>query len=168
MKTKILAFVLSLGLLFSSCSSDEETVFVVAPLTGNESIVVGQTTTFSSTTTGGVFVSASPAIATVDGTTGVITGVSVGSSVMTYTLKGSSTTRTVNVTELPAATGEITGILAESKTFAYGNYTLKGIVKINSGVTITFDAGSTITADKTTGDNATNHQRNSSKTSSFY
>lgn len=154
MKTKILAFVMSLGLLFSSCSSDEETVFVVAPLTGKESIVVGQTTTFSSTTTGGVFVSASPAIATVDGTTGVITGVSVGSSVITYTLKGSSTTRTVNVTELPAATGEITGILAESKTFAYGNYTLKGIVKINSGITITFDAGSTITADKTTGDNA--------------
>ena len=33
-------------------------------------------------------------------------------------------------------------------------YTLKGIVKIASGVTVTFDAGSTITANKTTGDNA--------------
>jgi len=51
-------------------------------------------------------------------------------------------------------TGEITGPITANKTFAYGNYTLKGIVKINSGVTVTFDAGSTITIDKATGDNA--------------
>jgi hypothetical protein len=54
----------------------------------------------------------------------------------------------------PPATGEITGPITASKTYAYGNYTLKGIVKINSGVTVTFDAGSTITIDKATGDNA--------------
>jgi hypothetical protein len=154
MKTKILAFAMSLGLLFSSCSSTDETVFVVAPLTGTEGIIIGQTTIFSSTTTGGVFVSASPAIATVDTTTGVVTGVAVGSSVITYTLKGSSTTRTVIVTETPAATGEIAGTLSETKTFAFGNYTMKGVVRIPSGVTITFEAGSTVTVDKTTGDNA--------------
>lgn len=51
-------------------------------------------------------------------------------------------------------TGEITGPIAADKTFPLGTYTLKGIVKINAGVTVTFDAGSTITADKTTGDNA--------------
>jgi hypothetical protein len=54
----------------------------------------------------------------------------------------------------PPATGEITGTITASKTYAYGNYTLKGIVKINDGVTVTFDAGSTITIDKATGDNA--------------
>jgi hypothetical protein len=54
----------------------------------------------------------------------------------------------------PPATGEITGPITANKTFAYGNYTLKGIVKINTGVTVTFDAGSTITIDKATGDNA--------------
>lgn len=54
----------------------------------------------------------------------------------------------------PPATGEITGTITANKTFAYGNYTLKGIVKINDGVTVTFDAGSTITIDKATGDNA--------------
>lgn len=48
--------------------------------------------------------------------------------------------------------GEISGNLTESKTFAYGNYTLKGMVKIQSGVTITFEKGSTITADKTNGE----------------
>ena len=52
------------------------------------------------------------------------------------------------------ATGEITGPITANKSYAYGNYTLKGIVKINSGVTVTFDAGSTITIDKATGDNA--------------
>jgi len=51
-------------------------------------------------------------------------------------------------------TGEITGPITKDVTYAYGNYTLKGIVKINSGVTVTFDAGSTITIDKATGDNA--------------
>ena len=52
------------------------------------------------------------------------------------------------------ATGEITGSIKTSKTFAYGNYTLKGIVKIEAGVVVTFEAGSVITVDKTTGDNA--------------
>jgi hypothetical protein len=52
------------------------------------------------------------------------------------------------------ATGEITGPITKDITYAYGNYTLKGIVKINSGVTVTFDAGSIITIDKATGDNA--------------
>lgn len=51
-------------------------------------------------------------------------------------------------------TGEITGPIAANKTYPLGTYTLKGIVKINAGVTVTFDAGSTITCDKTTGDNA--------------
>ena len=49
------------------------------------------------------------------------------------------------------ATGEITGDISANKTFAKGNYTLKGIVRIQSGVTATFAAGSTITADVTSG-----------------
>jgi len=52
------------------------------------------------------------------------------------------------------ATGEITGPITKDITYAYGNYTLKGIVKINEGVTVTFEAGSVITIDKATGDNA--------------
>lgn len=50
--------------------------------------------------------------------------------------------------------GEITGNITASKTYAYGNYTLKGIVKVQNGATLTFEAGSTITCDKNTGDNA--------------
>ncbi|MES2486838.1 MAG: hypothetical protein V4581_12945, partial [Bacteroidota bacterium] len=50
--------------------------------------------------------------------------------------------------------GTITGTITADKQFAYGNYTLVGIVKVASGVTVTFDKGSTITCNKTTGDNA--------------
>jgi hypothetical protein len=51
------------------------------------------------------------------------------------------------------ASGEITGDFTANKTFAYGNYTLKGMVKIPNGVTVTFEAGSKITCDNATGEN---------------
>ena len=57
-------------------------------------------------------------------------------------------------TTTPVVTGEITGIITTSITYPLGSYTLKGIVKIESGAIVTFAAGSTITCDKTTGDNA--------------
>ena len=49
--------------------------------------------------------------------------------------------------------GELTGAITSSPSqpFALGNYTLNGIVTIESGVTVIFDAGSTITADATNG-----------------
>ena len=154
MKTKFLALALSLGLLISSCSnSDDPIPFTVAPLTGTESIVIGGTTTFASTTTGGSYTSATPAVATVNAANGTIIGISTGTSVITYTVQGVSTTKTVTVTAIPAATGEITGDFTADKVYAYGNYTLKGMVKIPTGVTVTFAPGSTITTDKSTGEN---------------
>ena len=47
--------------------------------------------------------------------------------------------------------GEITGSATTNRKFAFGNYTLNGIYTIESGVTVTFDAGSTITASATNG-----------------
>ena len=47
--------------------------------------------------------------------------------------------------------GELTGSITTNRTIAFGNYTLNGIVTIESGVTVTFDAGSTITANATNG-----------------
>lgn len=54
-------------------------------------------------------------------------------------------------TKVPVV-GEITGDITANKTLAFGNYTLKGIVKIQPGVTLTIEAGSTFTADKIDGD----------------
>lgn len=57
------------------------------------------------------------------------------------------------VQQVALATGEISGDFTSNKIFAKGNYTLKGMVKIPSGITVTFDAGSTITCNKTNGEN---------------
>lgn len=59
-----------------------------------------------------------------------------------------------NTTVAPPAEGTISGDITTDTQYAYGNYTLDGIVKVAPGVTVTFDKGSTITCDKTTGDNA--------------
>lgn len=79
----------------------------------------------------------------------LILGLAILSSIFT----GCSSSDDENTTVTPA-TGEITGEITANKTYAFGNYTLKGIVKIKSGVTVTFDAGSTISCSKTNGDNA--------------
>ena len=47
--------------------------------------------------------------------------------------------------------GELTGAITTNRTIALGNYTLKGIVTIESGVTVIFNAGSTITANAADG-----------------
>ena len=69
----------------------------------------------------------------------------------------SCTTTDETVTQQPAPTpvgsGEITGDFTANKTFIKGNYTLKGMVKIPTGITVTFDAGSTITCTVATGEN---------------
>ncbi len=57
-------------------------------------------------------------------------------------------------TAITPQVGEISGIISTNTTYPLGNYTLAGIVKVNPGVTLTFDAGSTITCDIATGDNA--------------
>ena len=49
--------------------------------------------------------------------------------------------------------GQITGNFAANKTYVLGNYTLKGMIQIPAGITVTFEPGSTITCDKTTGEN---------------
>ncbi|RZL44900.1 MAG: hypothetical protein EOP00_18715, partial [Pedobacter sp.] len=59
----------------------------------------------------------------------------------------------VEPTVVKPVVGEITGDITANRTLAYGNYTLKGMVKIQAGVTLTIEKGSTITTDKTTGEN---------------
>jgi uncharacterized membrane protein len=59
------------------------------------------------------------------------------------------------VTPPATGSGEITAEnVTTSKTFVKGTYTLSGTVRIKSGVTLTFEAGSTITADVTNGADA--------------
>jgi hypothetical protein len=72
-------------------------------------------------------------------------------AIITSIFTGCSSSDEPTVT--PLGSGEIAGNLSSNFTYIKGNYTLKGMVKIQSGVTITFDAGSTITCDKVVGEN---------------
>jgi len=54
----------------------------------------------------------------------------------------------------PMATGDITGDVAASKTYIKGTYALSGTVRVKSGVTLTFEAGSVVTADASNGADA--------------
>ncbi|WP_198673006.1 beta strand repeat-containing protein [Algoriphagus litoralis] len=96
-------------------------------LSGTQEVCEGGTRTFSSTISGGTWSSGNPAVATVDPSTGVVTGVSPGSAILTYTVSGSGgcsddfETRSITVTPLPDA-GTLSGVnelcVGESSTFS--------------------------------------------------
>ncbi|MFM9826853.1 MAG: hypothetical protein ACKVOD_12095, partial [Flavobacterium sp.] len=68
-------------------------------------------------------------------------------------LNSCSSSEEDTVVKVPVV-GEISNADVQvSKAYAYGNYTLNGYVKIPAGVTISFEAGTTITADASFGGN---------------
>lgn len=54
----------------------------------------------------------------------------------------------------PTPSGEISGDFSSNRTFVKGNYTLNGTVRVKTGITLTIEAGSVITADVTDGSDA--------------
>jgi uncharacterized protein YjdB len=95
-------------------------------LSGNQSICVSGTTSFSSSVTGGSWNSSDPAVATINASTGLVTGVAAGTAVMTYTVSGTggcanaTATRSLTVSAAPTAgtlSGTQTVCLSETTTF---------------------------------------------------
>ncbi|ERM83492.1 hypothetical protein P872_00220 [Rhodonellum psychrophilum GCM71 = DSM 17998] len=83
-------------------------------LSGGEEVCVGGNSTFSSTSTGGTWVSNNPTIASVNPSTGIVTGITPGTATLTYTVAGTggcpnaTATRSVTVTAAPIA-GTLSG-----------------------------------------------------------
>ncbi len=75
-------------------------------------------------------------------------------ALLTLVFTGCSSSDNDVVTPPAQGSGEITGDVTASKTYIKGTYTLSGTVRVKSGATLTFEAGSVITADVTNGTDA--------------
>jgi uncharacterized protein YjdB len=81
---------------------------IVGPITGTPGACVGDTAMLADTTSGGIWSSSNTSVATIS--FGIVTGVSPGTSTISYTKGLSSATYTVTISMAP---GPITGILSE-------------------------------------------------------
>src|ERR1043166_1101170 len=77
--------------------------FAIGPITGITSFCVGSTTTLSDTSVGGTWSSSFTAIATVSSASGIVTGISIGTAIITYRVGVSYTTTTITVNPTPTA-----------------------------------------------------------------
>ncbi|MDB5229455.1 MAG: C-terminal target protein [Chitinophagaceae bacterium] len=104
----------NLYLATGTCSRDTafsvvvQNPVVLSANTGTASVCIGGVTTFSNSTAGGTWSSSNTAIATVNSSTGVVTGVAAGSASITYSYPNgpcvSTTPTTVTVLSVPTAT----------------------------------------------------------------
>jgi hypothetical protein len=99
-----------------------------APITGTTSACAGSTSTLFDTTSGGAWSSADPSIATVNFSTGVVTGVSSGSTTITYSTgcgSPATTSFTVNGSSVSIASSTACsqGTLTITSTVGSGSYT---------------------------------------------
>ena len=75
-------------------------------------------------------------------------------ALLTLVFTGCSSSDNDVVTPPAQGSGEITGDVTASKTYIKGTYTISGTVRVKSGATLTFEAGSVVTADVTNGTDA--------------
>ncbi|MGX5817068.1 Ig-like domain-containing protein [Chitinophaga lutea] len=124
---------------------------VVSPILGVTSVCVGATTSLSSTTTGGVWSSSDPAVATISAT-GEVSGISAGTATIAYTVTNgagcvTARTATVTVNALPAV-GPITGTtsLCPGASATLANATAGGTWSTSSTVIATVNAAGEVQA----------------------
>lgn len=108
------------GTVFTTTNVTVTTSASAGTLSGPSSVCNGATITLGSTVTGGTWVSSNTAVAPVGFTTGVVTGSSVGTATLTYTISSScgtaSATRVVTVNALPPAIGGTASVCQGAST----------------------------------------------------
>ncbi len=122
-----------------------------SPITGTLTTCIGATTTLSNTATGGTWSSGNTTVATIGSLSGVVTGVSAGTSTITYSLGGVDVTAVVSVYAMPAAitgtallcTGNSSTLSSSSTGGAWSSTnTSVAVVDVTTGV-VTGDAAGT-------------------------
>jgi hypothetical protein len=136
---------------------------VVPAITGTTTVCAGSATTLSDATAGGTWTSATTSVATVNSSSGVVTGVAAGTSVISYTVTSAgcatTVTTTVTVNAIPVITitppGPSTSCGSETLTasggtgyvWSTGDHTASTIAGVGPatiyGVTVTNAAGCT-------------------------
>ena len=134
-------------------SSATHTVAVLGPINGPQVVCVSSTGTLTDIATGGTWSSSTPAVATVS-PLGIVTGVSTGTSDITYTLGGNFVTATVTVNPMLSPISGSTGLCAFSSitlsdadaggTWSSGSPTVATIGSSSGIVTGVATGGSTI------------------------
>ena len=107
---------------YSSSSSTTITVNPVAPINGVTTVCAGGSSTLTDPVTGGTWSSSNNAVATIGTSSGIFTGVTVGTAVITYTTPAGCTSTTSVTVNLPVA--PIAGTL---KVCQGGNTTLTDV-----------------------------------------
>jgi hypothetical protein len=89
-------------------------------ITGSLGVCVSATTALSSTPSGGFWFTSAGTIATVGVISGIVTGVSPGTAIISYRLGGCAATTTVNVVTTPGSmTGTLTTCVGSSTTLSH-------------------------------------------------
>jgi trimeric autotransporter adhesin len=90
-----------------------------SPITGTLSICNGGTTTLHNAASGGTWTSGAPTIATVGSSTGIVSGLSAGTAVITYSTSGCFVTTVVTVNPmLPTITGILNTCVGNTSTLS--------------------------------------------------
>ncbi len=128
----------------AGCSTTATVIVNLAPsaISGTLHVCVGDTTISGNTAGGGTWTGSNTAVATVTTSTGVITGVAPGTSIITYSLgTGCTTTAAVTVNPSPALVMGLAAICAGSAT-ALSDATTGGAWSINpAGIAIISTTG---------------------------
>jgi len=88
----------------------------IAPITGPTSICLGWNVTYTDATTGGYWSTGNVAIATVGSATGIVSAVSVGTTLITYQVGAVITTTTITINPNPDTIAGVTSVCAGLKT----------------------------------------------------
>ena len=123
----------------------------VAAITGTTSVCVGSSTTLANITTGGTWSSSNTATATVNASTGAVTGVNAGTVTITYTVTNANgctntSTATVTVNALPTVAA-ITGAtnICSGLTTQLESATANGVWSSNNAAVATVSATGVVT-----------------------
>ncbi len=155
--TCTITYTLSTGCFRTITFTVTASTTAIGPIIGASSTCVGTTITLSDTTAGGTWSSSNPSVATVS-STGVVTGISAGTTTITYTVGASFVTKVITITASASISGPSTvcvgasislagspsgGIWTSSSTAIASVTSTGGVVTgISAGVvTITYSAG---------------------------